>query len=102
MLSVLGGGHFPRPPEVIALRNTGRAGKGKVEQYALPIYIFICLGARVAPQRCPILRAGLCILLYDHQKEIRILKIWMREDRKLYLSSGSLETAILIVVRPQF
>ena len=59
-------GPAPTPQEFIAFWNTGWAGKERAEQYALPIRIFTCLGARVAPQRCPVLRTGLINLLYGH------------------------------------
>jgi len=58
-------GPAPTPPGFIAFWNTGWAGK-KAAQHALPIRIFTCLGARVAPQRCPVLRAGLINLLHEH------------------------------------
>lgn len=43
--------------EFIALRSTGWAAK-RAERLALPIRILTDDGARVALQRCPILRAG--------------------------------------------
>lgn len=43
--------------EFIALRHTGWAAE-RAEQNALPIRICTGVGARVALQRCPILRAG--------------------------------------------
>ena len=43
--------------EFIALRHTGWAAE-RAEQSALPIRICTGVGAQVALQRCPILRAG--------------------------------------------
>ena len=42
-------------------------------QNALPIRIFTCFGARVAPQRCPILRAGR-----------KIITEWEKTVNKIY------------------
>lgn len=66
----------PAPTRGLSLFGMPDGQEKRAEQHALPIRIFTGLGARVAPQRCPVLRAGLYILLYGHQKAIRILKKW--------------------------